>query len=430
MIVDDFQKLIDSNIKSVSDDVYGLFCDSIKCFRSSIYRPAYILAYQGVMQHFRYLLLHSPKPDLYNQKKWEGVQRKLKDDKTFDTEIFECTQHKSQPNANPPVVAELDMPDEIRLDFVYWRNRRNDCAHYKSYEINNSHVLAFYSFLNQYLMRITVEGGMNSLLREFKDACDETKTSPNTSLQPLIDKILCMVAPDQMNVFFDQLCGVTDMFRCPGGKYYKILKDILVSSNIELKDYVIKYLRSVSFLSDFIFDNSDMVGVLIEKEEAREFWMTKLSYSYNRFTVMAKMLSCGLIPKGDIEQALTKMVDNSYINNQGFGEVSDNDWQILEQNGILDVLESKYYNVNYTTRNACVCGKDKYNFFYGTIDRIPIDKKWVKNIIEIFSAVDFPQVWCKIFNENYMCNAVYKEKFIKICKENGYTIPSCININN
>lgn len=359
MIVDDFQELIDNNRQSFTDDVYGLFCDSIRCFRAAIYRPAYILAYQGVMQHFRYLLQNSPKPKLYDQGKWDGVQDRLKYDKTFDNEVFECTQHKNQPNATPPVVAELDMPDEIRMDFHYWRNRRNDCAHYKSYEINNSHVLAFYSFLTQYLMRISVEGGMNSLLREFKDACDERKTPPNTSLQPLIDKILSMVAPNQMDEFLGRLCGVTDRFTFRGGRYYKILKDILVGSNTILKDYVIDFLRGASILSDFICVNPDIVGLLVKKEESREYWMTKLSYSLDRFSVMANMLSCGLITAEEIEPALTRLVDIAYDHNQGFGDVSETDWQLLVQYGVLNVLYKRYYNPEHTSHNALVCGRDK-----------------------------------------------------------------------
>lgn len=47
MIIDDFKKLIDNNRDKFTDDEYGLFSDSIRCFHSGIYRPAYIMAYQA-----------------------------------------------------------------------------------------------------------------------------------------------------------------------------------------------------------------------------------------------------------------------------------------------------------------------------------------------------------------------------------------------
>ena len=55
MIVDDFQKLIENNEGSFTDDELGLFKDSVRCFHAGIFRPAYILAYQGMMIYFRRL---------------------------------------------------------------------------------------------------------------------------------------------------------------------------------------------------------------------------------------------------------------------------------------------------------------------------------------------------------------------------------------
>lgn len=84
-------------------------------------------------------------PKGYDPNKWNGVQAKLKDEKGFDEQVFTCIQQKNCPTGTPPVIAILDMPDTLWDDFIFWRNRRNDCAHYKAYDINASHVLAFYS---------------------------------------------------------------------------------------------------------------------------------------------------------------------------------------------------------------------------------------------------------------------------------------------
>ena len=119
MIIDDFQVLVDNNKASFTDEVYGLFTDSFRCFRAGIYRPAYLLAYQAMMQHFRFIILNGNKPKDYDDGKWKGLIKKLRNDKEFDEEVFKCVQRKNAPKATPPTIAILDMPNEIRQDFEF-----------------------------------------------------------------------------------------------------------------------------------------------------------------------------------------------------------------------------------------------------------------------------------------------------------------------
>ncbi|MCQ2077261.1 MAG: hypothetical protein MJZ20_09625 [Bacteroidaceae bacterium] len=426
MIVDDFERMIENNKQSFTDDVYGLFFDSVKCFRASIYRPSYLLAYQGVMQHFRHLLQTSKKPDKYDEGKWKGVLTRLQNDKTFDEEVFDCTQHKNQPSSTPPVIAELDIPDPIREDFRFWRNRRNDCAHYKEYDINNSQVLAFYSFINQYLLKISVEGGKNSLLREFCNACDEKKTSPNKSLQPLIDKIVPMVAEEQIDDFFEELYHVMGGYHFYDSRFFRLLYDILSSSNQKLKDYAIRFLGKSSYLSDYLTSYPDSVGLLVSKEESHHFWMVTLANNRCRCAILSNMLKSGLIESVETEEAITKIIEHCYVNNQGIGEIEDSDWDNLVRFGFLDVLKSKYFNPDFTSNNARTLGKEKYNFFYGYIFKLMKKKEWVGIIISIFSRPDYPTVWRNIFVENYLSSSENKAYFEEVCKEYALDIPECL----
>lgn len=129
MIVDDFQKLIDNNKGTFSDDELGLFNDSVRCFHAGIFRPAYILAYQGMMIYFRRLIQSAKMPSGYDTGKWTGVQKRLANDKEWEEEVNNAFRTKPDPKATPPVIPVLCMSDSLRKDFDYWRNRRNDCAH-------------------------------------------------------------------------------------------------------------------------------------------------------------------------------------------------------------------------------------------------------------------------------------------------------------
>ncbi len=243
MIVDDFQKLLENNKGSFNDDELGLFHDSVRCFHAGIFRPAYILAYQSMMIYFRRLIQDAKMPAGFDATKWKVMQLNLAKDKEWEEEVNNAIRKRSNPKASPPELAILCMADSLRNDFDFWRNRRNDCAHYKEYDINDSQVLALYSFLTQYLLKISVEGGVMTLLNEFKDACDPVKTSPKTSLQPLVDKILSMVAPEEMDYFFGNLESA--MGYKFNGRYEQTMANIIKGGNEQLKNYAVKYLSLI-----------------------------------------------------------------------------------------------------------------------------------------------------------------------------------------
>ena len=420
MIIDDFKKLIDNNRDKFTDDEYGLFSDSIRCFHSGIYRPAYIMAYQAVMIYFRRLLLGAQKPASFVQNKWDKLIYGLKNDKEWEDAVNNAIRMKNYPTATPPEVAVLDIPDEQRADFDFWRRRRNDSAHYKAYHINDSHVLAFYSFLNQYLMTISVEGGTRSLLKELKDACDDTKTSQKASLQPYVNKITSMVRQDEMDDFFDGLQGIT--YPKPFGRLDEIFEIIIKGTDEKLKGKAIEYIRQ-NRKDEFINRNPWMVGHILDLKEVRPFWKQNLHFCGNRLSVIAQLLQARMIDSSEKEECLKSVIEQAYGNNEGIGDLSDDEKQTLVENGILDCLHILYFNSEHTSNHARECGQNHYIFFNGFMRLVPLDAIWVKILIDIFETGDYPIVWLNILQERYLCDANYKQKFHDVCIQNGYVIP-------
>lgn len=427
MIVDDFQKQINENKACFNDDELGLFYDSVRCFHAGIYRPAYILAYQGMMIYFRRLIQGAKMPTGFDTTKWSVLQLNLANDKTWEEEVNNAIRKQANPRATPPEVPILVMTDALRKDFDFWRNRRNDCAHYKEYVINDSHVMAFYSFLTQYLMKISVEGGMKTLLNEFSDACDPTKTSPKASLQPLVDKILVMVSPDEIDTFFEDLDGAMG-YRF-NGRYENLLADIIKGGNEELKGYVIKFARKDRrFKADLINSHPDLVGHLIGKPEVREFWVKYLDGCRNRVAILARMMMVGLIPPEERDEAMRKVLEHSFDNNDGMGEISEEEMFALKSADFFEALKKKYFNSDYTSKNARNCGKNKYDFFYGFVGNLPVDKEWVEVLCDIFSQADYPTVWCDMYKQYYLEKEEYKVKFDKVVSENNIKVPDCLKV--
>lgn len=429
MIVDDFLKLIEDNKKSFTEDEYGLFHDSVKCFYASIYRPAYIMAYQGMMIYFRRIIQNAKMPTGYDSGKWTGVQTRLSKDKEWEDEVNNAIRTQPDPKKTPPVIAIMSMADSLRKDFDFWRNRRNDCVHYKEYNINDSHVLAFYSFLTQYLLKISVEGGKATLLNEFKDACDPIKTSPNISLQPLVDKILVMVSPEEMDDFFEELEGAMG-YRF-NGKYERLLASIIKGGNEVLRDYAIKFVKNKKvFKAELINSHPDLVGHLVDSAEVREFWMRYLKSCKNRVAVLARMIMIGLISPSEKNEAMSIVLKHGFDNNDGMGEVTEVEILALKTAGFFNVLKKEYFNGDYTSNNALNCGKNKYDFFYGFVAHLPVDKDFVDMMVDIFSQANYPYVWANILKEHFLeKDATYKAEFDKVVSENGITLPECLRID-
>ncbi len=431
MIVDDFQRLVENNKASFTEDEIGLFHDSVRCFHAGIFRPAYIMAYQGMMLYFRRIIQNAKMPTGYDAGKWTGVQKRLAKDKEWEDEVNNSIRTQPDSKSTPPVIAILCMSDSLRKDFDYWRNRRNDCAHYKEYNINDSHVMAFYSFLTQYLLKISVEGGMITLLNEFKDACDTTKNSPKKSLQPLIDKILTMVNPDEMDEFFENLEGV--MGYQFNGKYENLLAGIIKGGNEELKRYVVKFVRAnKNVMTELINRCPGLVGHLVEKSESREYWMKHLKGNgfgtNNRVAILARMIMVGLIPSAEQDEAIRKVISYSFNNNDGMGEVSDDEMFALKSAGFFTVLKEEYFNSDYTSKNAWNCGKNKYDFFYGYASHLPVDKEWVETMCDIFGQADYPTVWRDMYKQYFLEKDEYKAKFDEVVSENGIKVPDCLKV--
>ena len=279
--------------------------------------------------------------------------------------------------------------------------------------------------LNQYMPTITVEGGMKSLLREFKDAFDPEKTSPKESIQPLVDKILLLVKPSEMNEFFDGLKSTT-RFNFDA-KFYSILDGILSGTNTELKKYVIAYLRQSDDLVDFLSHYPEEVGQLVAEDEVRPLWYSKLISCMERFSIVAELIKVGLLKDGDVAECLERCIENAYSQNDGMGSIGKANLNLLIKYGLLDCLKTTKLNPDYTCRNARECGQNHYYFFQGFAYSLPLDKYTVEMMLAIFNEACYPTVWCSIYKEMIDDDNERGKLFKEIIEENNFSVPTCLN---
>lgn len=186
-----------------NDETVEMFKDAILCYHAGIVRPAYLLSYQAMMIHFRNLILMSNKPPLYDEGQWRGVLIKLRNEAQWEETVFTATQQKEDVSTSKHAI--LSILNEVRPQYLYWRGIRNDCAHYKKNRIIKAHIQALWSFIEQYLFTITVDGGVDTIIQEFSDFYNPSKTPSDADITPLLNKIPLRIRDDEYEKFFQKL---------------------------------------------------------------------------------------------------------------------------------------------------------------------------------------------------------------------------------
>lgn len=424
----EFEQWLSVNKESIDTVSYQLFKDSLRCFKSDIDRPAYLLAYQGMMMQLKMVIINGDKPDGFSDGQWKDYIKGLNHDHSWDENTYDRVVQKAIINAQDPSKdrpAVLCMADEVRNKFPFWREMRNVCAHYKEYNFIKAHTLVLYSFICQYLLTITIEGGMESLLEDFRRHYNLSLTPANTSNQPLIDKIPQMVKPEEFDTFIDKLRGIV-------GKWdYTELNGILHSIYITLgepyktqaMDYVHKH-RSIenSYIDAF---PESIILLLTEKSEIREFWYERIFSTKNPLDILSQLIEGELIVGDEIKESFDRLLSSSYYEGKSFYDVKDSTIKTLKKVGFIEVFENKYYNLDYTkTFYKEICYKT--NFFISLLQYETIDEPFVNRTIEIFST-RHPYTLAERFkNELLSEDSDFGKQFFEVLKSMGKELPNAL----
>lgn len=424
----DFGEWIENNKHLLDGDVSGLFIDSYKCYKNDIDRPAYLLAYQGMMQYVRLTVLQSPnRPDGYAEKEWEDQWLKpLRDDDKWDGAAFICTQTKEDASKNKAAV--MNISKEAREKFPFWRQFRNVCAHYKGYDLHRAHTLSLYSFIEQYLFTFCVEGGQASLNREFDDYYNPALTSSHADIRPLLDKIDTVLLDGEFTRFFKETSKSCCKYARFTNRFHEFIHQVIEYCPKRVKEEMVKYVQSDDNLRDDYLDHypEDILTVLTGTTNIHNFWYTRLPYERKKLIMLALLLEADYIPDSDKKEAMYKCISNAeeYSTNTDYAGIRKEFAKVLADNGYFNMFYDRYFNPEYTSRNkGPICYKT--DFYIGTISLIPWDKKYVEQLIAVFSVL-YPFTLRDRLRDMYQKDAEYKAIIDKICVVEGLTLPADI----
>lgn len=414
-----FEIWLKQNETLLYPDAIGLFKDSLKCFKNDIDRPSYLLAYQGMMVQIRETIRHSKMPEGFPLEEWKNLQKKLNDPNDWDN-----TNYTAVVKQKTPLI--LVIPDNVRKEFEHWRNLRNVCAHYKEYCFVKAHTLTLYAFIVQYLLNISVEGGMNTLIKEFEVYFDPLKTSPNDPIEPLLDKITSMVQPKEMLSFITELRKV--MEKAYRLDFYAILKKLYDRTDGNIKESVIEYLQhDEEQIQGFIDEYPETVVELVSQKEAYSFAKKNLLMINNWGAVWANMLVGGMIKDKDLDELQRNLMIYMKEHNKGLYHISESQIDSLYKHGYFKMFINKCLDSNKTQKYEVYQEINHSMSFYSShFNNIPIDKEFVQAVIDVFSNSRHPIALLNFVSDEYFKDKDIKDKFMLVLKELGEELPKSL----
>lgn len=385
-----------------------IFNDAIKCYRSGIARPALMLSYIAFAQAVRYNLLHSERPEGFEEHQWNKKMEGMRNEDKWDETVLQCIQKQSA-DGKP---AFFDIPQNLRDDVGYWRNRRNDCAHYKDSEITLSHVSAFWSFLMDNYHKFTPLGGLQQSINEYLVHFDITKTPRGKSTEKIFQRLANVIktADDIYRFLYDTSALMDVEDQC------LVLHQLLHDD--KHRQVVIEYLnakikRLLQYLRYYTTDVSLVLGN--NKENARKLWHDDLTTNAYDAPIYFEMMRAGMIEGDEIKESLALLLDNDYKLNR-CSVNKDEDFAMLNGKGIYDMFIDTYCTQSFLCKNP---REKSYKtiFYIGYILKGGINAQLVSNLSEAWTS-NFPYILRDRLKEVFAKDE-YKQAYLSIIEREG-----------
>lgn len=385
--------------------LHDILNDSIRCYRHGIARPALMLSYIAFMQAIRNNLLQSEMPEGFKENRWNVAMNNLRSDTKWDAEVIECIKKRSNGNADP---AFLELSDTLRDDVCYWRNRRNDCAHYKDSEITLSHVSAFWTFMMDNYNKFTPLGSLQQSINDYKRHYDISLTPKGTNTDKIF-KRLCLaikstgdlrhfLTETYSQIEVDQQCELLHGLLLDG-THTAIVISYLKEKMKRLKTYLCVQPKDVSLI---LGDDATMV---------RKMWYDDFRLYAQCLNVYAEMLRAKMIPCTEVKESLELFLQHEYKRG-AFRIESDDDFKVLMDNGLYDIFIDDYLS----KENICSYPGEKCHktdFYITLIYRGGITDRLIQILAESVKG-NFPYTLEKRLKGEVFDEVEFKNKYLEI----------------
>lgn len=396
------------------------FREAVICFKAGAYRASLLFSYLGWNLAIRYRVLSAHRPEGMAPAKWEQIAELLRDDDKWDSKAFDCTQM-----TDPAPV--FGVSKDLRAQVLYWKDRRNDCAHYKLNRIVSSHVEAFWAFIQSNLGRFVPSGGREDLLQKLERHYDANYTAPGSDVAPLVARIPLAVEQHRYSEFFE------DVFE----RFSEEKKGETVLKEAELSDIFHAALRqSDESLADAarkcVGEELWLLSAILRREPGlvltwsrdrttiRRIWREMLfEDGHQDLPVYAALLRNGLIPQGELREANEWIAEHLRAGAPRPDEVSalsaagffDSFKKLAFENGKLDIF-------GWGNRNA--------SFIAWYVEAYRIDDVVARSLCSIFGGTYYPFQACAALAQLISKNARKRRELERAARRLDLNVPAVL----
>ena len=433
-----FETWLAKNRKQLPEESVFLFEDSLKCYKADIIRPAYLLGYQGMLFTIRETLKKGKVPEGFTNQEWANKISKINRESAWDDETIQLINTQANGAANPPKVAPLHMPNNVRKQFDYWRDLRNTCAHYKPEPFIQAHVLTLYSFIERWLLKISVTGGLAQMLDKIEKFCDPAHTSADSPWETIVEQIPRYIDVADTKDFIQ--AAVKIIIQSPHRKSLDFIYQLIhnsVEANIPLREEAIEFIKTNKDREEkYIKKFPDDVLIILRPDDVRPFWYEHtISSNPNIILAICNLIEAKHLSENDIEEFFRGHLRNLYNNDNNIMAYPALVISTFNKYGYFDIFFDQYMSENYINnldKVGDICYKT--NFYMSHIVHVNLDMDRVKRIVEgIGGNTTSPYTLKDRFVNEVMLSdtyPVFRDKLIELAQQNAINLPDNWKNNN
>lgn len=399
----------------VGDDARQAFQEGVVCYKADAYRSAVLATYLGWGLTLRGRILRAAPPAGVPQGKWQKIQAELRGDEAWDSATFDATQQK-QP---APVFL---VSDDLRRQVKFWRDRRNDAAHFKDNEIGAPHVEALWLFVRSNLAKFVPNGSAAALLAGIVEHFDPNVTPPEEDVAPLLAAAPAAVPKQDVAGFLAALAeALTTTFgtmkmvrRSELAQVHRAL--LLLADPVFVRETVDHLRRSPDRLVDVLrLDPGAVQHWASDAALIRRLWRELLwAQSGARLPVFAALVRNGLVPAQEQPEANEWFAANLDGELPTQAEVADLDacgfFQAVKKAAFTDEKVNRF---NWGNPNAPLVR--------WLLERESLDETTIRVLCAVFSGQPYPNAARDAIKDLFATNALKKAEFTQGATALGLT---------
>lgn len=431
----DFEKYLEAN--TFSEEAISIIDEGIQCYKVGAYRASFLMSYYFFLKVLKDRLEQSrhTKPESVDLSTWQGILRKINDDTVWDQTVFETTQWKIKEDGRSRIYL---INNDLREDMVYWRRKRNDCAHSKDNIISYPHIESFWLFLESNLNKFIVNGGREALLEKFNIHFDPKYTKPGSSYEHLIQPIPLVVRKGKVGDLLKDIDRILEekasynYIEDEESIYYSFWKDIASSEHQDINKGFIDFITfdEEIFIKFITVYPEKLMLCTQNKKLVRNLWREKLfsrkakgSNSY--WDLAISLLRNKIVDDSEIEQFIRKLAMSGQ-----YHKMRDEHLDFFKKYCFFEKIKEYLFEGDLFTQpyNGYNNANSNARFIMFYLENESLDEVVVSSLNDLFKGLKFGEFYDR-FIKYLESNIEFKNTFIKIAEDKSLTLASIFTKN-